>query len=113
MPSDLSSPRLGERAFKTIDDINNLGLHKVTIGEAYVFQVSKRADRSASTSRNYGQMGRPPNLHACKTPRDPVTQAKSFISSGEVLTPHTSSDAGTGDACHRQAEPASTCTLRV
>ena len=38
MPSDLSSPRLGERAFKTIDDLNNLGLHKRMIAEVDVFQ---------------------------------------------------------------------------
>ena len=37
MPSDLSSPRLGERAFKTLDDVNNLGLHKHMIGEVDVF----------------------------------------------------------------------------
>jgi hypothetical protein len=38
MPSDLSSPRLGERAFKTVDDMNNLGLRKKMIGEVDVFQ---------------------------------------------------------------------------
>jgi len=40
MPSDLSLPRLGERAFKTSDDMNNLGLHKVMLGEVDVFQLS-------------------------------------------------------------------------
>ncbi|MDQ2901128.1 MAG: hypothetical protein M3Y07_15215 [Acidobacteriota bacterium] len=39
MPSDLSSPRLGERAFKTLDDMNNLGLKKRMIGEVDVFQL--------------------------------------------------------------------------
>jgi hypothetical protein len=49
MPSDLSSPRLGERAFKTVDDMNNLGLHKRMLGEVDVFQLD-------STDELYGHM---------------------------------------------------------
>ena len=41
MPSDLSSPRLGERAFRILDDMNNWGLHKRAIGEVDVFPVGR------------------------------------------------------------------------
>ena len=33
MPSDLSLPQLGQRGFKTLDDLNNLGMHKHMLGE--------------------------------------------------------------------------------
>jgi hypothetical protein len=33
LPSDLSSPRLGERAFKLLDDMSNWGLAKKLMGE--------------------------------------------------------------------------------
>jgi hypothetical protein len=39
MPSDLSSPRLGERALKLLDDMNNWGLRKRLLGEVDVFQL--------------------------------------------------------------------------
>jgi hypothetical protein len=41
MPSDLSSPRLGERAFKTLDDLNNAGLHKYLLGEGDSFRFTQ------------------------------------------------------------------------
>ncbi len=49
MNTDLSSPRLGDRAFKTVDDLNNWGLHKRLIGEVDVFQLD-------STHELYGHM---------------------------------------------------------
>src|SRR5258708_12708380 len=39
LPSDLSSPRLGERAFKLEDDMSNWGLKKRIMGESHVFQL--------------------------------------------------------------------------
>src|SRR5262249_13033326 len=39
MPSDLSSPRLGERALKLVSDMNNWGLRKRLLGEVDVFQL--------------------------------------------------------------------------
>ena len=53
MPSDLSSPRLGERAFKTLDDLNNLGLHKKMVGEVDVFQISTDDELYAHLNINY------------------------------------------------------------
>ena len=53
MPSDLSSPRLGERAFKTLDDVNNLGLHKIMIGEVDVFQISSADELYGHMNINY------------------------------------------------------------
>src|SRR2546429_311411 len=42
MPSDLSSPRLGERALKLLDDMCNWNLRKRLLGEVDVFQIDSR-----------------------------------------------------------------------
>ena len=60
MPSDLSSPRLGERAFKTLDDFNNLGLHKHMIGEVDVFQISSADELYGHMNINYLRMPKLP-----------------------------------------------------
>ena len=43
LPCDLSSPRLGNRAFDLVDGLNNQGLRKRLLGEVDVFQFDRRA----------------------------------------------------------------------
>ena len=62
MPSDLSSPRLGERAFNVLDDLANLGLHKVMIGEDDLFQLSQTDELYSSLNANYLKLDRIPDF---------------------------------------------------
>ena len=56
MNTDLSSPRLGDRGFKTVDDLNNWGLHKRLIGEVDVFQVDSTHELYGHMNVNYLRM---------------------------------------------------------
>jgi hypothetical protein len=87
MPSDLSSPRLGERAFKTIDDLNNLGLHKLMIGEVDVFQISPADELYAHMNINYLRMPELPSFDHYDRILKSVEKGDGFIATGEILLP--------------------------
>ena len=53
LPSDLSSPRLGDRAFKLLDDMSNWGLPKKLMGEVDVFQIDSTHELYAHMNVNY------------------------------------------------------------
>jgi hypothetical protein len=113
MPSDLSSPRLGERAFKTVDDVNNLGLHKVMLGEVDMFQISKTDELYGHMNVNYVRIGSLPDFDHYKNLLDAVAQGDSFISTGEVLMPHIKILSAGGDSIHVEVETSSTFPLRI
>jgi hypothetical protein len=113
MPSDLSSPRLGERAFKTIDDVNNLGLHKVMLGEVDMFQISSTDELYAHMNVNYVRLNRLPDFDHYQTLLDAVARGESFISTGEVLMPHSKILSAGADSIKVEAETSSTFPLRV
>src|SRR5437773_12438682 len=54
MPSDLSSPRLGERSLKLLDDMNNWGVRKRLLGAVHVFQLD--STHALDAHRNPNQM---------------------------------------------------------
>jgi hypothetical protein len=87
MPSDLSSPRLGERAFKTVDDMNNLGLQKRMIGEVDLFQLDSTHELYGHLNINYVRLPALPSYENYGQLLDAVTRGDSFISTGEVLIP--------------------------
>jgi hypothetical protein len=87
MPSDLSSPRLGERAFKTLDDLNNLGLHKKMIGEVDVFQTSTEDELYAHLNINYLRLANLPSYDHYDKVLSAVEKGDGFISTGEILLP--------------------------
>jgi len=62
MPSDLSSPRLGERALKLLDDMNNWGLRKRLLGEVDVFQIDSTHELYAHMNVNYVRLPRLPDF---------------------------------------------------
>jgi hypothetical protein len=86
MPSDLSSPRLGERAFKTVDDVNNLGLHKVMLGEVDVFQLAQNDELYGHLNVNYVRLDKLPDFDHYKILLDAAARGDSFISTGEVVS---------------------------
>jgi hypothetical protein len=91
MPSDLSSPRLGERAFKVLDDLNNLGLHKIMIGEDDLFQLSQTDELYSNLNANYLKLDRIPDFDHYSKVLDSMAKGDGFISTGEVLLPEVSS----------------------
>jgi hypothetical protein len=112
MPSDLSLPGLGERAFKTIDDMNNLGRHKVMVGEVDVFQLSATDELYAHMNVNYVRMDRTPDFDHYSEVLDTVSRGDDFISTGEVLLKQTKITSK-GDSIHVAFEASSTFPLRV
>ena len=60
MPSDLSSPRLGDRAFDLVDELNNQGLRKRLLGEVDVFQFDPTHELYAHMNINYVKLDRLP-----------------------------------------------------
>ena len=87
MPSDLSSPRLGERAFKTLDDMNNLGLHKRMLGEVDVFQLDTTHELYGHMNVNYVRLPALPSYDQYGRLLDAVARGDSFMTTGEVLIP--------------------------
>jgi hypothetical protein len=87
MPSDLSSPRLGERGFKTIDDLNNLGLHKHMIGEVDVFQISAADELYGHMNINYLRLPELPSFDNYNQIFKSIVKGDGFITTGEILLP--------------------------
>ncbi len=87
MPSDLSSPRLGERAFKTVDDMNNLGFKKRMIGEVDVFQLDTTHELYAHMNVNYVRLPALPSYDRYGELLDALAQGEYFISAGEIVMP--------------------------
>lgn len=87
MPSDLSSPRLGERAFKTLDDMNNWGLKKRMMGEVDVFQIQDTDELYAHMNVNYVKLPELPTFDNYGRLLEAVERGDFFISTGEILLP--------------------------
>jgi hypothetical protein len=113
MPSDLSSPRLGERAFKTIDDLNNLGLHKHLIGEVDVFQISLADELYAHMNINYLRLPELPSFDHYDRILQSLEKGDGFITTGEILLPSASISAVGDRSVKVDARISSTFPLRV
>lgn len=88
MPSDLSSPRLGERALKLLDDMNNWGSRKRLIGEVDVFQLDSTHELYAHMNVNYVRMPQLPSYDDYGLMLQALAQGDYFISTGEILLNH-------------------------
>jgi hypothetical protein len=88
LPGDLSSPRLGDRAFKVLDDMNNWGtMQKRIIGEDDVFQIDSTHELYAHMNVNYVRLPKLPAFDDYGQVLDALRQGNFFISTGEVLLP--------------------------
>lgn len=87
MPSDLSSPRLGERAFRTIDDVNNLGFKKRLLGEVDVFQLDTTHELYGHMNINYVRLPALPSFDHYGQLLDAIANGDYFMSTGEVVLP--------------------------
>jgi hypothetical protein len=88
MPSDLSSPRLGERALRLLDDMNNWGRTKRLIGEVDVFQINSTHELYAHMNANYVRLGTLPDFDHYGKALEALAHGDGFITTGEVLLPH-------------------------
>jgi hypothetical protein len=112
MPSELSSPRLGERGFKTVDDLNNLGLHKRMIGEVDVFQLDMSHELYAHMNVNYLKIGSLPDFDHYGRLVDAAANGEGFISTGEIVLPSVTIS-GAGDSIKVQAQVGWTFPLHM
>jgi hypothetical protein len=85
LPSDLSSPRLGDRAFKLLDDMNNWGLPKKLMGEVDVFQIDATHELYAHMNVNYVKLPRLPAFDDYGQVLDALQRGSFFTTTGEVL----------------------------
>lgn len=113
MPSDLSSPRLGERAFKALDDVNNLGLHKRLVGEVDVFEISSSDELYGHLNINYLKLPKLPSFDHYDQIFEAVKKGAGFITTGEILLPSVSLVAKDDQEVSVDARVKSTFPLRM
>ena len=113
MPSDLSLPQLGERGFKTLDDVNNLGFHKHMIGEIDVFQLSATDELYGLLNVNYLRLPAVPDFDHSSEIFKSIQKGDGFISTGEILLPNFSLRGADDDAVQAEANVSSTFPLRL
>jgi hypothetical protein len=95
MNSDLSSPRLGDRSLKLLDDMCNWGMPKRLVGEVDVFQVDETHELYGHMNINYVRAAALPSFDAYGKLLDSIGRGDFFVSTGEVLLPEAKV---TGDA---------------
>lgn len=113
MPSDLSLPRLGERAFKTIDEVNNLGLHKRMMGEVDVFQISQADELYAHMNINYLRLPELPSFDHYDRILKSIEKGDGFITTGEILLPSAVMTAANDHSIRVHAKISATFPLRI
>ena len=87
MNSDLSSPRLGERALKLLDDSNNWGMPKKMVAEVDVFQIDSTHELYAHMNVNYVRMPSLPSWDNYGAFFTALQRGEFFMTTGEVLLP--------------------------
>jgi hypothetical protein len=112
MNTDLSSPRMGDRGFKTVDDMNNWGLRKRLIGEVDVFQLDSTHELYGHMNLNYLRLPAVPNSDHWGDALAVVAKGDYFTTTGEVLLPGAALSAS-GDHITAKASVSWTFPLRV
>ncbi len=87
MPSDLSSPRLGDRVFTLLDDMSQWGEHKKVMGEVDVFQFDETHELYAHMNVNYVRADSLPDFEHYGELLEPIREGAFFVTTGEVLLP--------------------------
>ncbi len=87
MPADLASPRLGERGFTLLDDMQNWGMNKQLIGEVDVFQFDHTHELYAHMNINYVKADKLPGFNQYGELMKPLREGQFFVSTGEIVMP--------------------------
>jgi len=103
MPSDLSSPRLGERSLKLLDDMSNWGMKKRIFGEVDVFQIDATHELYAHMNVNYVRIPSLPSFDNYGDLTGALANGDFFVTTGEVLLPSVNVSAGAGDRINVRA----------
>jgi len=86
-PVDFSSPRLGGRCFKLLDEMNNWGLPKMMIGEVDLFQIDHTHEVYGHININYVKVDPLPDWDNYGKLVEAVARGEFFVTTGEVLLP--------------------------
>jgi hypothetical protein len=112
MPSDLSSPRLGDRVLDLLDELNNQGLRKRLLGEVDVFQVDHTHELYAHMNINYVRLDRLPSFDRWGEALAPLAKGEFFTTTGEVLLPDVNLASSSGNEIVVKASVSWTFPLR-
>jgi hypothetical protein len=96
LPSDLSLPRMGERAFQLVDDMSNWGLRRQLMGEVDVFQIDSTHELYAHMNVNYVKLAAVPGFDNYGQLLEALRRSQFFVTTGEVLLPEVSITEGAG-----------------
>ncbi len=113
MPVDYSSPRLSERAFKLLDDMNNWGQKKRLLGEVDVFQFDHTHELYAHSNINYVKVDHLPDFDNYDEILAPLREGNFFVSTGEILLPETEIQAASSNQITVRAKASWTFPLRM
>jgi hypothetical protein len=112
MPSDPSSPRLGDRILNLLDDMSQWGLRKRAMGEVDVFQFDSTHELYAHMNINYVKAASLPDFDHYDEILEPLAAGDFFVTTGEVLLPKAEIDAAGADGIRVQADVQWTFPLR-
>jgi hypothetical protein len=112
MPADLSSPRLGDRAFDLLDDLSNQGLRKKIFGEVDMFQFDHTHELYAHMNINYVKLDRLPSFDRWGDALEPLARGDFFTTTGEVLLPRVDLSKSTANEVVANVEAQWTFPLR-
>lgn len=87
LPSELSSARLGERAFRLLDDMNNWGLPKKLLAEVDVFKLDDTHELYSHMNINYVRLSSLPSFDNYAAVAKAIERGDYFATTGEVLIP--------------------------
>ncbi len=104
MPSNPSSPRLGDRVLTLLDDMAQWGLKKRVMGEVDVFQYDSSHELYAHMNVNYVQADRLPDFDHYGEILEPLVAGDFFVTTGEVLLPRVDISAEGADRIQVQAD---------
>lgn len=88
MPSDYSSPRLGERSLNLLDDMENWGDRKFLVGEVDVFKINHTHELYGHMNINYVKLDRTPQYGDWSSLISALRSGHFFVTTGEILITH-------------------------
>jgi hypothetical protein len=97
IPSDFSTPRMGERSFSVLDDMSNWGVKKRIMGEVDVFKIDSTHELYPHMNINYVRLPQLPSFDKRFDLLNALNRGEFFVSTGEVLIPDVKIAAGPKD----------------
>ena len=85
MPADNSSPRLGERALKLLDDMNNWGDRKFMPGEVDIFKINHTHELYGHMNTTYVRLNSVPQHPDWSPLVSALRSGDFFVTTGEIL----------------------------